>query len=63
LMSFLSFIPCWMLMFFFFGASFFPNLTLCMTKLRVLVLCFFLLRRTLLESWHDLFSLIWDRFF
>ncbi len=35
---FLSFIPRWMLMYFF--AGFFKNLTLCMTKLRVLVLCF-----------------------
>ncbi len=36
--GFLSFIPPWMLIYFF--AGFFFNLTLCMTKLRVLVLCF-----------------------
>jgi hypothetical protein len=36
--GFLSFIPRWMLMYFF--AGFKKNLTLCMTKLRVLVLCF-----------------------
>jgi hypothetical protein len=36
--GFLSFIPSWMLMYFF--AGFFFNLILCMTKLRVLVLCF-----------------------
>ncbi len=36
--GFLSFIPRWMLMYFF--AGFFFNLTLCMAKLRVLVLCF-----------------------
>jgi hypothetical protein len=36
--GFLSFIPCWMLMYCF--AGFFFNLTLCMTKLRVLVLWF-----------------------
>ncbi len=37
--GFLSFIPRWMLMYFF--AGFFSNLALCMTKLRVLlVLCF-----------------------
>jgi hypothetical protein len=37
--GFLSFIPCWMLMYYF--AGFFKNLTLCMTKLRVLLaLCF-----------------------
>jgi hypothetical protein len=37
--GFLSFIPRWMLMHFF-GVFFFWNLNLCMTKLRVLVLCF-----------------------
>ncbi len=37
--SFLSFIPRWMLMYFFLQV-FKKNLTLCMTKLRVLVLCF-----------------------
>jgi hypothetical protein len=36
--GFLSFIPRWMLMYFF--CRLFLNLTLCMTKLRVLVLCF-----------------------
>jgi hypothetical protein len=36
--GFLSFIPRWMLMYFF--VVFFLNLTLCITKLRVLVLCF-----------------------
>jgi hypothetical protein len=36
--GFLSFIPRWKLMYFF--AGFFINLTLCMTKLRILVLCF-----------------------
>jgi hypothetical protein len=36
--GFLSFTPCWMLMYFFAGV--FLNLTLCMTKLRVLVLSF-----------------------
>jgi hypothetical protein len=36
--GFLSFIPRWMLMYIF--AGFFVNLTLCMTKLRVPVLCF-----------------------
>jgi hypothetical protein len=35
--GFLSFNPRWMLMYFFAGFS--KNLTLCMTKLRVLVLC------------------------
>jgi hypothetical protein len=38
LMGFLSFIPRWMLMYFF--AGFFLNPTLGMTKLKVLVLCF-----------------------
>jgi hypothetical protein len=37
--GFLSFIPRQILMFFF-PSFFFFNLTLCMTKLRVLVLCF-----------------------
>jgi hypothetical protein len=36
--GFLSFTPPWMLMYF--SAGFFLNLTLCMTKRRVLVLCF-----------------------
>jgi hypothetical protein len=36
--GFLSFIPPWMLRYFFPGISL--NLTLCMTKLRVMVLCF-----------------------
>jgi hypothetical protein len=36
--GFLSFIPIWTLLYFF--CRFFLNLTLCMTKLRVLVLCF-----------------------
>jgi hypothetical protein len=37
--GFLSFIPCWMLMYFFAGFFLF-YLTLCMTKVRILVLCF-----------------------
>jgi len=36
--GFLSFIPIWTLLYFF--CRFFLNLTLCMTKLRVQVLCF-----------------------
>jgi hypothetical protein len=62
---FLSFIPCWMLMYFFAGLSLILNL--CMTKLRVLVLSFshfmdnsiILIRRDILRNWYmrDLFGI------
>jgi hypothetical protein len=52
LMVFWGFFPHWMLMYFF-GSFFFLNLTLCMTKLRILMLCFSYF------TGNSLFSLMW----